>query len=334
MLNNELKQLLDAKDNFILLFSHETRNPLNILIGNLSILLNEVGSVQHKTKLERCKFCADLLLQQLNNILDSGKLASKGTLELSPSPVNLNEFIQSVSSFMDMLVKKKGTVRSELIIPESLPVTLKFDMQRFTQVCLNLLTNALKFTDYGSISLVISYIRRDDLKESDYYPSTDFGRQLLNSLGNKGSSQDSQEIEEDLDTQIGYKMQFAREIGNLESKKKTFIGVNAPEKGFLKIEVNDTGCGINSEDLKKLFKKFTQAHPDLSQQQIGSGLGLWITKSLCGLLGGDVTAYSVPSIGWVFLCCYHTSRLSPFSPPHATQHFCVLTIVAKSSSFK
>ena len=324
-LNKELKNLLEAKDNFILLFSHETRNPLNILIGNLTLLLSEVGSVQIKTKLERCKFCADLLLQQLNNILDSGKLSSRGTLEQSPTPVNLNEFIPSISSFIEMLIKKKETVKAELIIPESLPTVLKFDMQRCTQVCLNLLTNAQKFTKAGSISLVVRYIRKNELQESDYYPSTDFGYRLLNWSKKQERDLTSQEIGEEsgLDTQIGIKMQFTREIANLQSKKKSFTGVIAPEKGFLKIEVNDTGCGIKPEDMKHLFKKFCQTHANVSQLQVGSGLGLWITKSLCELLGGGTRAYSAPNVGSCFVAviradCLPSSRAgvatSPLTP--------------------
>ena len=274
VVNKELQQSLEDKDNFILLFSHETRNPLNILIGNLTLLLNEVACNQVKTKLERCKFCADLLLHQLNNILDSGKLTSRGALELSPTSVNLFDYIQSISSFMEMLIKKKGTVKSELIIPETLPVTLKFDMQRVTQVCLNLLTNGLKFTEAGTISMVIRYIRKDVLEESDYYPSSDFGYRLLRSSTKKVAASPSciSDIGEEinLETQIAYKRQFTREIANLESKKKAFMGVEAPEKGFLKIEINDTGCGIQLEDLKKLFKKFSQTHSDAAQRQLGS----------------------------------------------------------------
>ena len=325
-LNDDLKQSLQDKDNFILLFSHETRNPLNILIGNLTILLGEVGSVQYRAKLERCKFCADLLLQQLNNILDSGKLSNNGNLELSPTPVNIQEYIQSISSFMEMLVKKKGTVKSELFIPESLPVTLRFDMQRLTQVCLNLLTNGLKFTDAGTISLVIRYIRKDTLQESDYYPLTDFGYQLLSCstrIEEPTATGDATEVvshEMEMDSQIGYKRQFTREIANLGNKKKTFTGVEVPEKGFLKIEINDTGCGITPEHMKKLFKKFSQTHADAAQLQVGSGLGLWITKTLCNLMGGDVKAYSAPNIGSCFVAiiqadCLPSVRPIPLTPP-------------------
>ena len=321
-LNEELKQSLKDKDNFILLFSHETRNPLNILIGNLTLLIGEIGDAQYKMKLERCKFCADLLLQQLTNILDSGKLSSNGKLELSPVSVNLQEYIQSISSFMEMLVKKKGTVRSELIIPESLPVTLKFDMQRFTQVCLNLLTNGLKFTDSGFLSLVVRYIHKDSLQEPDYYPSSDFGYRLLCAAVRRNipSNQDISDVGEEnvLSTQIGYKRQFTREIANLGTKKKTFTGVEVPEKGFLKIEINDTGCGIKPEDANKLFKKFSQTHSDTAQLQVGSGLGLWITKTLCEIMGGDVKAYSVPNVGSCFVAiiqadCLPSNRLMRFA---------------------
>ena len=323
--NKELQQSLDDKDNFILLFSHETRNPLNILIGNLTLLLGEAGNNQFKTKLERCKFCADLLLQQLNNILDSGKLSSRGALELSPTAVNLPDYLQSISSFMEMLIKKKGTVKSEIIIPESLPTSLKFDMQRFTQVCLNLLTNGLKFTESGTISLVVRYLRKEVLQENDYLPSSDFGYRILSASNTKKeiTSRSSYDIGEEfeMETHIAYKKQFTREIANLESKKKAFIGVEAPEKGYLKIEVNDTGCGIKQEDLQKLFKKFSQTHSDAAQLKIGSGLGLWITKSLCELMGGDVRAYSVPNIGSCFVAIVQADCLPSSHSRLSTSQF-------------
>ena len=323
VVNGELKQSLEDKDNFILLFSHETRNPLNILIGNLTLLLNEIGETKYKAKLERCKFCAELLLQQLNNILDSGKLASKRSLELSETAVYVSDYIQSISSFMEMLIKKKGTVKSEVLIPEKLPLTLRFDMQRFTQVCLNLLMNSLKFTDSGGISLVFRYLRKNALQESDYYPSTDFGYQLLSLSAKKEIPKEDHDIGEEntMNTQIGYKRQFVRELAPLQSKKKSFTSLTGPEKGFLKIEVNDTGCGMKSEDMKKLFKKFSQTHSDGAQLKIGSGLGLWITKTLCELLGGDVRAYSVPKVGSCFVAIIQADCLPSTRPRSGSGSF-------------
>ena len=321
-LNSELKGMLDDKDNFIFLFSHETRNPLNILLGNLTLLLDEVDSPQIKSRVEKCKFCADLLLQHLNNILDTGKLANSGSLEVTPIPVRSNEYLQSIKSFMEMLVKKKADVKSELIVPECLPTMLRFDMQRLTQVCLNLLTNALKFTDSGWISMVIRYIRKNELQESDYYPSTDFGYQLLIS-SEEASPGSMSGIGEELvrSTKVRYKRQFVREIANLENKKKHFTGVNRPEKGFLKIEINDTGCGIKREDINKLFKKFSQAHSDAAQLQVGSGLGLWITRTLCELMGGDVRVYSQPNAGSCFVAIIQADCLPSPRARHVSSHF-------------
>jgi len=216
------------------------------------------------------------------------------------------------------------------VIPEILPITLKFDMQRFTQVCLNLLTNSLKFTESGSITLVVRYIRKDVLQETDYYPSSDFGHRLLSSSTKKTLASSHEEIREEsgLEMLVAYKRQFTREIANLGSKKKMFTGIDSPERGYLKIEMNDTGCGIKPEDLKKLFKKFSQAHSDVAQRQIGSGLGLWITKSLCELMGGDVRAYSMPNIGSCFVGIIQADCL-PVSRPHlASLH---LSLVVPSS---
>ena len=71
-------------------------------------------------------------------------------------------------------------LKPELLIPEKLPQNLKFDLQRLTQVILNLLTNAVKFTESGSITMVVRHIKKDTVEESDYYPTTAFGYYLLN----------------------------------------------------------------------------------------------------------------------------------------------------------
>ena len=301
--NEELKELLSDKDNFILLFSHETRNPLNILLGNLTLLLEEAETNSMKNKLIRCKFCADLLLQHLNNILDTGKLANKGTLEVTSTPVPVYEYLQSTVSFMEMLVKKKSSLKSEFMIPQRLPANLKFDMQRLTQVILNLLTNAVKFTDSGSISMVVRYLKKNSIEPSDYYPTTSHGYQLLNKVRDSSRvlTTVSEFYENPIGSEIQLREQFRREIWNLEERKSPAPDNAARHgRGFLKIEVADTGCGLKEEDLQKLFQKFSQTHTDGASRQIGSGLGLWITKSLCELMSGGVQVYSKLGVGTCF----------------------------------
>lgn len=297
--NKELQQLLEDKDNFIFLFSHETRNPLNILLGNLGLLLDEVDTPQIKEKLVRCKFCADLLLQHLNNILDSGKLVNRGTLEVTPAPIRVYEYIRSILSFMDMLVKKKDKITARIIVPQKLPKTLRVDMQRLTQVVLNLLTNAVKFTQTGSVSLVINYLNKPYLEEADYYPSTMFGYSLLS--GQSSVSSTSEFNDTILGSAMKNREEMQREISSQNEKNKVPQEPSVSTTGFLKMEINDTGCGMKEGDLAKLFQKFSQAHSEGSQRQIGTGLGLWITRKLCELMGGSIRVYSKPSVGSTFV---------------------------------
>ena len=316
VLNAELKQLLDDKDNFILLFSHETRNPLNILIGNLTLLLDEAETPQMKNRINRCKFCADLLLQHLNNILDSGKLANNRTLEMTSTPLRPQEYFLSITSFMDMLVRKKKALRPVFYIPQNLPPILKFDTQRLTQIVLNLLTNAVKFTESGEVSMIIRYLKKDSLHESDYYPTTALGYKLLNCDLDEEVSELSEFPENPLGSEVMFSDHFRREFNSFESKKDEVTGKPNSSKGFLKLEITDTGCGMKDEELQKLFKKFSQTHAEGSHRQIGSGLGLWITKTLCELMGGGIKVFSKPNIGTCFTAIIQADQVRIPRPRH------------------
>ena len=311
-LNHELKQTLEDKDNFILLFSHETRNPLNILLGNLTLLLDETESPGVKSKLMRCKFCANLLLHYLNNVLDSGKLSNNGILEVTPAATKIHEYIYTTMNFMEMLVKKKENLKAELMIPQRLPRVLKFDTQRLTQVILNLLTNAVKFTESGKISLVVRYLRKSALGDTDYYPTTAMGYSMLNSNGaDEGDLQYSilEFCNNPLGSGIQNKEEFQRHIPNRFEKKESSILNNYQKRGYLKIEVSDTGCGMKPEELGALYRKFSQVHTEGSHRQIGTGLGLWITKTLCNSMGGDIKAFSRPNVGTTFVAIIEADTL-------------------------
>jgi len=72
-------------------------------------------------------------------------------------------------------------------------------------------------------------------------------------------------------------------------------------KGYLKVQVTDTGCGITSENLPKLFKMFTQVQKPNDSGNSGTGLGLWICKQLCQKMNGDITVYSEKNQGTSFV---------------------------------
>ena len=88
-----------------------------------------------------------------------------------------------------------------------------------------------------------------------------------------------------------------------------FEAVNQPEpepegqekKGYLKVQVSDSGCGVDPENIPKLFNMFTQAHRGVAPIYGGTGLGLWICKQLCEKMGGDIDIYSKPHKGTSFV---------------------------------
>ena len=81
---------------------------------------------------------------------------------------------------------------------------------------------------------------------------------------------------------------------------------NEPEQqceGILKIAVRDTGCGMTEPAVAKLFQKFSQVSTDVHKRQMGTGLGLYITKEICKRMGGDIQAYSRPDVSTTFILC-------------------------------
>ena len=80
-------------------------------------------------------------------------------------------------------------------------------------------------------------------------------------------------------------------------------------EGILKIIVKDTGSGMDQAALDKLFGKFSQVSNDINKRQVGTGLGLYITKEICKKMGGDVRAYSKPNSGSTFIVCIPTASV-------------------------
>jgi signal transduction histidine kinase len=81
---------------------------------------------------------------------------------------------------------------------------------------------------------------------------------------------------------------------------------NSDCKGVLKVSISDTGVGMSSEELSKLFKKFSQVSNNTAHRQIGTGLGLYITKEIIDKMNGEIRAYSQPEVGTTFTFCIPT----------------------------
>jgi TMAO reductase system sensor TorS len=140
-----------AKSEFLAVMSHEIRTPMNGMLGMMQLALAEAANPSQKEYLETAQYSAEALLTILNDILDFSKLES-GSLEFETVAFDVVKTIRSVINLMAARASEKGIALS-YDYPESLPRFLQGDAGRLRQVLLNLIGNALKFTEQGSIAL-------------------------------------------------------------------------------------------------------------------------------------------------------------------------------------
>ena len=152
----EMEVLLRKKTTFFSMMNHEIRTPLHGIIG-LSELLTESKDVPTKMKeqLNVINFSAKNLKNIVSDVLDYSKLED-GRLTISKHPFNLHNLIKDVDSVQRMRVVKKGLTFNKKI-SQQLPEFVDSDPYRLTQVLNNLIDNAIKFTDVGSVSLKVVF---------------------------------------------------------------------------------------------------------------------------------------------------------------------------------
>ena len=222
----------NAKSLFVANMSHEIRTPMNAILGftHLSLKQNDLGTIHNY--LHKIQYSAQNMMSIINDILDFSKIES-GKLSLEKTSFNIQDLLSNLYSIISELTTDKD-ITLQFDVADTLPPLLYGDGARLNQVLLNLLNNAVKFTEHGEVRFEATVLSKN-------YSSVE-----------------------------------------------------------LLFAVHDTGIGMSSKTMSRLFESFSQGDNSISRRFGGTGLGLSISKRLTELMGGSISAESSEGTGSVF----------------------------------
>lgn len=162
-----------AKELFLANMSHEIRTPLNVIIGMIRQLTKENLTTDQHFYVKQSESSAKHLLTILNNVLDIAKIES-GDMEIVFEPFSPSALAYNVHSIMYSQAKDKN-LEFKLIVSNNIKPVLKGDDTRLRQVLINLIGNAIKFTDKGSIHLSVDLAGENEATQTLKFEVSDTG---------------------------------------------------------------------------------------------------------------------------------------------------------------
>jgi len=296
-----------AKSQFLANMSHELRTPLNAIIGYSEMLQEEaaeLGSPALVPDLERIHGAGKHLLSLINDILDLSKIeAGKMTLYLETFPVG--RMVNEVASTVQPLVAKNGNTL-HVDCPPDLGL-MRADLTKVRQVLFNLLSNAAKFTDHGTIRLEVRRVQGGLSVGSESVIS---GAVVSGSVVRESGSRESVAGPAGISSTPGGGPSPARQsdsgLQHLEPPPTAPLITDPLITDLLKPGpriiccVSDTGIGMSPDQVANLFQAFAQADASTTRRYGGTGLGLAISRKFCELMHGSLKVASQLGQGSTF----------------------------------
>ncbi|MFM9265283.1 PAS domain S-box protein [Tychonema sp. BBK16] len=253
-----------AKSEFLANMSHELRTPLNGVLGYAQILkTDKTLNPDHQESLSNIQQCGQHLLMLIEDVLDLSKIEAM-KMELYPVELNFTNFIKNIADLFQMRASQKDIAFSyEQVSP--LPNCVYVDEKRLRQILINLIGNAVKFTNSGGVTFKVGYVGTEAWMR-----------------GQKASCE------------------FSKSSSELKQNYLRFSQNEMSDKHTLKIrfQVEDTGTGIDESKLEEIFLPFHQVGSNRFVE--GTGLGLSISRKLVKLMGSEIHVKSTLDKGSIF----------------------------------
>ena len=166
---DESQKAMEMKSHFLATVSHEIRTPLNGIIGFSDSLLSENLPQDNQRSINTIKQCGEILYSLINDFLDFSKIEAN-QLTVEQTNTNIRSILSTVSDMFDQQVSQKG-IQLNYHIEKNVPKSVLSDPTRLQQVIVNLVSNAIKFTDKGEVLVSVS---SEPLAESNKHQVINF----------------------------------------------------------------------------------------------------------------------------------------------------------------